>query len=112
LLLVCDDHSFIDFSELSLIPDTSFLILFHMSTAPPGKLGVVIDSPEVGGPVVHAIKEGSVLANKLRVGDRLVAVDEDDVRTMSAIKVSKLISRKGFNAERKLTIVRSIQTTK
>jgi len=70
---------------------------------------VVIDSPEVGGPVVHAIKEGSVLVNKLRVGDRLVAVDEEDVRAMSAIKVSKLISRKSLNAARKLTIIRTVQ---
>ena len=79
--------------------------------APPGKLGVVIDSPEDGGPVVHAIKEGSVLTNKLLVGDRLVAVDEEDVRAMSAIKVSKLISRKALNAARKLTIIRTVQTS-
>lgn len=83
---------------------------FHYLSVPPGKLGVVIDSPEEGGPIVHAIKEGSILENKLRVGDKLVAVDDEDVRKMSAIKVSKLISRKGFNAERKLTIVRSIHT--
>lgn len=74
--------------------------------APPGKLGVVIDTPDDGAPVVHAIKDSSVIADKLQVGDKLVAVDDEDVRTMTAIKVSKLISRKSANATRKLSIIR------
>lgn len=76
--------------------------------APPGKLGVVIDTPDDGAPVVHAIKDSSVIADKLQVGDKLVAVDDEDVRTMTAIKVSKLISRKSANATRKLSIVRTV----
>ena len=76
--------------------------------APPGKLGVVIDTPDDGAPVVHAIKDSSVIADKLQVGDKLVAVDDEDVRTMTAIKVSKLISRKSANATRKLTIIRMV----
>jgi len=75
--------------------------------APPGKLGVVIDTPDDGAPVVHAIKDSSVIANKLQVGDKLVAVDDEDVRTMTAINVSKLISRKGANATRKLSVIRT-----
>ena len=75
--------------------------------APPGKLGVVIDTPDDGAPVVHAIKDSSVIADKLQVGDKLVAVDDEDVRTMTAIKVSKLISRKSANATRKLSVVRT-----
>jgi len=75
--------------------------------APPGKLGVVIDTPDDGAPVVHAIKDSSVIANKLQVGDKLVAVDDEDVRTMTAIKVSKLISRKSANATRKLSVIRT-----
>jgi len=76
--------------------------------APPGKLGVVIDTPDDGAPVVHAIKDSSVIADKLQVGDKLVAVDDEDVRTMTAIKVSKLISRKSANATRKLSIIRTV----
>jgi len=76
--------------------------------APPGKLGVVIDTPDEGAPVVHAIKDSSVIADKLKVGDKLIAVDGEDVRAMTAIKVSKVISRKSGNAARKLTIVRSM----
>lgn len=75
--------------------------------APAGKLGVVIDTPDDGAPVVHAIKDSSVIAAKLQVGDKLVAVDDEDVRTMTAIKVSKLISRKSENPTRKLSIIRT-----
>jgi hypothetical protein len=75
--------------------------------APPGKLGVVIDTPDEGAPVVHAIKDSSCIADQLQVGDKLIAVDDEDVRAMTAIKVSKMISRKSANAQRKLTIVRT-----
>jgi C-terminal processing protease CtpA/Prc len=75
--------------------------------APPGKLGVVIDTPDDGAPVVHAVKDSSVIADKIQVGDKLVAVDDEDVRSMTAIKVSKLISRKSANPSRKLTVIRT-----
>ena len=76
--------------------------------APPGKLGVVIDTPDDGAPIVHAVKDTSVIADRILVGDKLVAVDDEDVRSMTAIKVSKMISRKGANPSRKLTIVRTV----
>jgi len=76
--------------------------------APAGKLGVVIDTPDDGAPVVHAVKDSSPIAEKVQVGDKLVAVDDEDVRAMTAIKVSKLISRKSNNASRKLTIIRHV----
>lgn len=76
--------------------------------APPGKLGVVIDTPNDGAPVVHAIKDKSTVADRLRLGDKLVAVDGVDVTSMTAIKVSQMISKASANPERKLTIVRSI----
>lgn len=76
--------------------------------APQGKLGVVIDTPDSGAPVVHAVKDTSPIATKIQVGDKLVAVDDEDVRAMTAIKVSKLISRKSNNASRKLTIIRHV----
>lgn len=76
--------------------------------APAGKLGVVIDTPDDGAPVVHAVKDASPVADRIRVGDKLVAVDDEDVRAMTAIKVSKLISRKSSNASRKLTLIRHV----
>ena len=60
-----------------------------------------------GAPVVHAVKESSIIADKIKVGDKLVAVDDEDVRSMTAIKVSKLISRKSSNPTRKLTVIRT-----
>lgn len=74
--------------------------------APAGKLGVVIDTPNDGAPVVHAVKDTSPLADKIKVGDKLVAVDDEDTRTMTAMKISKLLARKKDNQSRKLTIIR------
>lgn len=75
--------------------------------APAGKLGVVIDTPDDGAPVVHAVKDTSVIADQIRVGDKLIKVDDEDVRSMTAIKVSKLISKKSANPVRRLTVVRT-----
>ncbi len=76
--------------------------------APAGKLGVVIDTPNDDAPVVHAVKDTSPIADQVRVGDKLVAVDDEDVRAMTAIKVSKLISKKSTQESRKLTIIRHV----
>jgi len=73
---------------------------------PPGRLGVVISTIN-NTPVIHQIKNSSVLYDKLLVGDALVAVDDADVRTYSASKISKLISTRKDNATRKLTILRT-----
>ena len=74
---------------------------------PSGKLGMIIDSPDDGAPIIHNIKDGSPIYDKINVGDRLVAVDDEDTRNMTAIKVSKLISRKS-DCERKLTVIRYV----
>jgi C-terminal processing protease CtpA/Prc len=76
--------------------------------APPGKLGVVIDVPANSTtPVVHAIKDNCPIRNEINVGDQLLAVDEEDVRNMTAVEVSRLISRKSLQQARKLTVLRS-----
>lgn len=74
--------------------------------APAGKLGMVIDTPSGGIPVVHAIQETSVLASQVRVGDRLLSVDGEDCACMTAMQVSKLISRKAKNISRALVFSR------
>ena len=75
--------------------------------APAGKLGVVIDTPMNGPPIVHAIKETSVLVDRVRIGDKLVAVDGEDTTELSAIRVSKLISSKAANDQRHMVFMRS-----
>jgi PDZ domain-containing secreted protein len=77
--------------------------------APGGKLGVVIDTPNSGAPIVHNIKDTCPIADQLRVGDKLICVDDEDVRSMTAVKVSKLISQKSNNPTRKFTISRVIE---
>lgn len=76
--------------------------------APAGILGLVIDAPASStSPIVHAIKESCPIKTQVYVGDKLVAVDEVDVRGMSAVEVSRLISRKSGQERRKLTIIRT-----
>jgi C-terminal processing protease CtpA/Prc len=75
--------------------------------APAGKLGMVIDTPNGGMPVVHAIKDTSVLADRVQVGDRLLSVDGEDCTAMSAMQVSKLISLKSEKPARVLVFARS-----
>jgi C-terminal processing protease CtpA/Prc len=74
--------------------------------APAGKLGMVIDTPNGGLPVVHAIKDTSVLADSVRVGDRLLSVDGEDCTAMT-MQVSKLISLKSEKPARVLVFARS-----
>ena len=76
-------------------------------TVPAGKLGMVIDTPNGGFPIVHAIKDTSILADRVRVGDRLVSVDSTDCTTMTAVQVSKLISLKSEQESRVLVFVRN-----
>lgn len=75
--------------------------------APPGKLGVVIDTPCDGVPMVHAIKDTSVLVENLRVCDRLLSVDGEDTTSMSATQVSRLISSRSRNPSRVLVFLRA-----
>ena len=68
----------------------------------------IADTPQFEGPpVVHAVKDSSVIADLIQVGDKLVAVDDENVTNMTAIKVSKLISKKSANPSRKLTVIRT-----
>lgn len=96
-----DDQSFEQHLHPSPLKEDIFDVI-----APPGKLGVVIDTPDSGAPVVYNIKENCPIADQLRVGDKVVAVDGEDVRSMTAIKVSRLISEKSTNPERVFRIIR------
>ena len=98
--------------------------------APSGVLGVVIDTPPSsssstngnndsssngrrmtssngGRPVVHAIKDTCPIRDEIHVGDILIAVDDIDVTAMTAVEVSRLISKKSNQERRKLTLIRS-----
>ena len=76
--------------------------------APPGMLGMVIDTPNGGVPVVRAIKPDSVLTDRVVIGDRLISVDHQDVTSMSALEVSNLISVKSNRQRLKLCVVMGV----
>lgn len=77
--------------------------------APPGKLGIVIDTPDGELPVVHTVKKGSALAGLVRVGDRLLAVDDEDVCLWTAVDISRLLAGKSASLIRRLTLLREPQ---
>ena len=82
-------------------------------TAPSGKLGVVLvtpEPPEVGPAYVFKIRDDSPLVNKLLLGDKVLAVDDEDVTTMSAINVSKLLGSKSGQEMRKISIKRIVDS--
>jgi C-terminal processing protease CtpA/Prc len=76
--------------------------------APAGKLGVVVDIPpdRRGAPFVCDIRDTSPLYGQIQPGDKIYAVDDEDVRKMSAIKVSKLLAQKAEQPERIITLFR------
>ena len=74
-------------------------------TAPPGKLGIIIDTcPE--GPVVHSIKDNSPLLGLIFTGDMIVAIDDEDTTGWSAHYLTRLVAQKS-KVTRKLTVLRS-----
>ena len=76
--------------------------------APAGMLGIVVDSSLPGAPVVHAIKESSVLSSRLHIGDRIVYVDDVDSTDMSSMELTKLIGSKSENSVRRFGIIRKV----
>ena len=76
--------------------------------APPGKLGMSIETPDDGIIIVHGIKTTSPIFDELKVGDRILALDDEDVRFYTALKISKMITNKSSNKVRKLTVIRTI----
>jgi len=74
--------------------------------APPGILGVIIDTPEDGASVVRTIRQCSPLRDELLVGDTITAINDEDIQNLNAIEVSRLISSR-MNLQRKFTVVRT-----
>ena len=73
--------------------------------APPGKLGIIIDTCSEG-PIVHNIKDGSALEGLIFKGDLIVAVDDEDTTEWSAHYLTKLVAKKS-NLTRKITVLRT-----
>jgi hypothetical protein len=75
---------------------------------PPGKLGVILANRHDGkGTVVSEIRDHSALKGMLSPGDKLVAVDGEDVTGMVVSQITSLMASKA-EQERRLTVVTSI----
>jgi len=79
--------------------------------APPGMLGIVVDSSLPGPPVIHAIKDNSVLKDKLFVGDRIVYFDGEDTAELSSMQLTRLIGSRSENPVRKFGVIRKVKST-
>lgn len=75
---------------------------------PPGKVGCIIDTSPEGGPYISQLHKFSPLRDDIQVGDRILAVDDEDVRGMNASDVSKLLGSRSENEERRITVSREI----
>ena len=60
--------------------------------APPGKLGIVIETT-LEGPVVHKINDTSPLKGLVTEGELITAIDDVDTRAMSASAITSLMIR-------------------
>lgn len=73
--------------------------------APPGRLGVILsNAPSTGGTVVMEVREFSPLFERIGVGDKIIAVDDENVAGMTVTELTNLMSKKA-NVHRTLTIL-------
>lgn len=84
---------------------------FFELIAPPGMLGIIVESPDQSGPKVHGIKVTSPFYGQVSMGDKLIAVDGEDTTNMSAIRASKLISYKSSQKVRRLLFKKRDQSS-
>jgi C-terminal processing protease CtpA/Prc len=73
--------------------------------APPGKLGIILaNKTDSRGTVVSGVRTNSVLFDKIIPGDRIVAIDGEDVSRMSVSEITTIMSRKS-DFDRTLTVL-------
>ena len=73
--------------------------------APPGKLGIILaNKNDAKGTVVSGVRTTSVLADKISPGDRIIAIDGEDVSRMTVTEITAIMDRKSDYA-RMLTVL-------
>lgn len=64
-------------------------------TAPPGKLGIILaNRTDSRGTVVSGVRTSSVLAEQVSPGDRIIAIDDEDVSQMNVKEITTIMARK------------------
>ena len=75
--------------------------------APPGKLGIILaNKADARGTVVSGVRTSSALVEKVSPGDRIVAIDGEDVSLMTVSEITTIMARKS-DFERTLTVLTS-----
>ncbi len=75
-------------------------------SAPPGKLGFVVETPLNRAPMVNFVRETSVVADRIQKGDYLMSLDREDTTGMSASFLCHLIKSKESNPKREMVFFR------
>ena len=74
-------------------------------TAPPGKLGIILaNKADSKGTVVSGVRTSSALADRITPGDRIVAIDGEDVSLMTVSEITTIMARKS-DFDRTLTVL-------
>jgi hypothetical protein len=74
--------------------------------APPGPLGIVVDTTKEG-PVIHSLKATSALLGLVGSGDLIVGLDDVDTRSMTAATLTRMMAKRSHQTERKITLLAS-----
>jgi hypothetical protein len=74
--------------------------------APPGPLGVIIDTSKEG-PLIHSLRKDSQLKDLVNPGDLVVALDGEDTRHMTAAKLTRKMASKSGET-RKITLLKGL----
>ena len=72
--------------------------------APPGPLGIVVDTTR-DGPVIHSMKSTSPLLGLICPGDLIVGLDDIDTRSMTAATLTRAMAKQSQEPERKITLL-------
>lgn len=72
--------------------------------APAGPIGIIVDTTK-NGPAVHSLKNTSPMIGLINPGDLIVALDDQDTRTMNAATLTRLMAQKATQKERKITLI-------
>lgn len=83
--------------------DQSFEEQFHAEEmlqeyeveVPPGPLGIVIATPELGAPIVQGVKEDCRVRRDVRIGDRIISIDAEDVSDLPKSTILKMLADRG-----------------
>lgn len=71
--------------------------------APPGKLGIIIDTTLLG-PTIHKVNDQSPMVDLLSTGEIIAAINDIDTQCMSIAEITALMAQT-TNQERKLTVL-------